>query len=136
MSDRKLTNQQQIKADEVAILLVSLRKKLKALEDEYKAQCAPLLEQKRLVDGKAEELLTKLGAENIKTKFGTIWVQVKDYASVKDLEAFHAFVKEHGLEFMENRANVTACREWAKHNGSLPPGVHFNPVRTVIVRQS
>lgn len=137
MNGKLLTTDQIERADELAALMIKVRNKLKALEQEFKEKSAPWVENQRLLEGKAQEFLKATGQESAKTRFGTIHLVTNYYASLEDPDAFMDYVMANGaFELMDRRANSTACREFAEENGKLPPGVHINAVRQARVREA
>jgi hypothetical protein len=103
-----------------------------------KRQKAELEEYELALDKLAGRLLLFLDyhhQEMARTAEGTVSATLRDTASLSDPDAFMEFVAEHELyELLDRRANATACKDFAKENGTLPPGVKINTIRNVSVR--
>jgi hypothetical protein len=81
--------------------------------------------------------LEHTGQEMARTAAGTVSATEKATASLPDPDVFMEFVVEHRRHDLLNRhANATACLDFAKENGTLPPGVKISRVRSVSVRSA
>ena len=116
---------------------LDLRDWIEQKEKEFKEYLAPYVEFAAQLDGQLLEFLDASKIEMARTEKGTVYVQEREYAQVKDPEALMQCVRETGLlELLQARASAPACREYAKEYDSLPPGVSFNVVRSAIIRRA
>jgi len=121
--------------DELVRAFVELRKVVKEIEDRHKQELAKPLRLKELLTAELLEGLASTGQEMARTQYGTVSAAVRVTPSCSDPNLFIAYVREHdAYELMDRRPNGTACAEFAKAHGQLPPGVKVSQVRYVNVR--
>lgn len=121
--------------DELVRAFVELRKKTKEIEDRHKQELAKPLRLKELLTEELLEGLASTGQEMARTQYGTVSAAVRVTPSCSDPNLFIAYVRENdAYELMDRRPNGTACAEFAKEHGQLPPGVKVSSVRYVNVR--
>lgn len=114
---------------------VTIRDHIKQAEKVMKDHLAPFEAKKEEITAELIKLLDAQGAEMARTKNGTVSKLVRHTASLADPDAFMEYVRENDLyELIDRRANAVACREHAKYNGTLPPGVKLNSQVYVGVR--
>lgn len=121
-----------------------------AVVDAYVRTRDQIEERKRAFDAEIEELkqlqerresflkgeLDRLGVESFKTAHGTAFIDWKDSATVKDREAFFAWVKENdAFEFFESRVSKTAVKQRLEEGSPPPPGVDYVKIKDVKVRR-
>lgn len=112
------------------------RKRLDQAEEAYEAQTKPLRELKAMLEGWFSEFLTTTGQQTAVTPQGTVHWNTKTTASLEDPDAFMRHVIGTGqYELLERRANAKSAREFAEANGTLPPGVKLNTIRTIGVNK-
>jgi hypothetical protein len=136
-----MTNQElaepeiEYKFDKLVKAFVDTRSVIEDIEERYKQEKKKPLRLKELL---TEQLLKKLkqtGQEMARTKYGTVTAVTHDTASCSDPDIFIHYVSEHNAyELLDRRPNKTACKEFLKNNGELPPGVKFNSKQDVNVR--
>jgi hypothetical protein len=123
------------KLDKLIYYYIQVRDTIDSIKHRHKDELA---KYEKVKGHLTESLLTALdgtGQEMARTKMGTVSAAVRDTASCTDANAFIDFVREHdAYELMDRRPNGTACKEFAKANGTLPPGVKINSTRYVNVR--
>src|SRR6266576_838310 len=120
--------------DELVRAFVELRKVVKEIEDRHKQELAKPLRLKELLTAELLEGLASTGQEMARTQYGTVSAAVRVTPSCSDPNLFIAYVREHdAYALMDRRPNGTACAEFAKAHGQLPPGVKVSQVRYVNV---
>lgn len=125
-----------LNADECIDLFIKLRDILKELDEEHERRTAPLLEKKKVLEGRLQELLDQTGGDSIKTAHGTCHLTTRRSTSLADPDAFMNFVKDtEQWELLDRRANTTAVYEFVRKNGGLPPGCTLSAVKTIGVRR-
>jgi hypothetical protein len=123
------------RVDKLVADYIATRNYIKALKDKHKAELAEFELALEKLGGRLLLFLDSHGQEMARTAAGTVSATVRDTASLSDPDIFIEFVAEHGLyELLDRRANATACKDFAKENGTLPPGVRINTLRGVSVR--
>lgn len=121
--------------DELVRAFVELRKVVKEIEDRHKQELAKPLRLKELLTEELLEGLASTGQEMARTQYGTVSAAVRVTPSCSDPNLFIAYVRENdAYELMDRRPNGTACAEFAREHGQLPPGVKVSSVRYINVR--
>ncbi len=116
---------------------VQIRDKLKEMDDAHEKKRAKLVEVQNLLSGYMEGFLEKIGAQNIKTPFGTCHRTTRYTTSLADPDAFMTFVKTSGkFELLDRKANATAVKDYVGEHGALPPGVNLSALRSVGVKRA
>jgi hypothetical protein len=129
----KLSSADLARADEIAACMILVRNKLEEIDKLRE----PWVKKQEQLKDVALEFLKKTGQESAKTANGTFNIHTRYTASLTDGEAFMDFVVARNLfELLEHRASSTACRDYAKENGELPPGVKISTFETVQVRKA
>jgi len=114
---------------------ITLRNYIDKIKKEYKEALKPCEDLKDKLTARILAFLDGSDQEMARTTEGTVTKGVKHTASLDDPTMFMDFVKEHGRDdLLDRKANAKACLEYAEENGSLPPGVKINSIRTISVR--
>lgn len=121
--------------DELVRAFVELRKVTKEIEDRHKQELAKPFRLKELLTERLLESLAETGQEMARTQYGTVSAAVRVTPSCSDPNLFIDYVRKNdAYELLDRRPNSTACQEFAKEHGCLPPGVKVSQVRYVNVR--
>lgn len=116
---------------------VKLRDLIKEKDDAHKAAMKPYREALEKLNNLMLAELNNIGGDSIKTGAGTVYKTERKSASLEDGEAFMEYIiQNEAWELIDRKANVTAVEDFAKSNGTLPPGVKFTVMQTVGVRRS
>jgi hypothetical protein len=117
---------------------VQIRDAIEQIKDKHKLELAPYEEIKQKLIGEMLDFLDKSGLKAAKTSAGTVSITVRHTAVCSDPDEFIDFVFVNNLrELIDRRANAVACRDYAtEHDGTLPPGVKINSLRTVGVTRA
>lgn len=117
---------------------VLVRDEIDAMKERHKAELKPYEDVKNKLIGEMLAFLDSTGQKSAKTAEGIATVIVRHTAVCTDPDLFIEFVFEKNLrDLIDRRANAVACRDYAEeHDGSLPPGVKINSMRTVGVTRS
>jgi hypothetical protein len=120
--------------DKLINYFIQLRTQRDEMRERHKQEEAPTLHGMEVVSGELIKILDGAGVESARTKSGTASLSTHDSASCSDPNLFMEYVREHdAYELMNRHPNPTACKEFAKEHGKLPPGVKLNIKRTVRV---
>ena len=94
------------------------------------------MELKDRLEGWFGEFLSTTGQTSAVTPHGTIHWNTRYTAVLEDPDTFMRHVIGTGeYDLMERRASATAAQEYAKANGTLPPGVRLNSKRSIGVNK-
>jgi len=123
------------RVDKLVADYIATRDHVKKLKEKHKNELAEFELALEKLSGRLLLFLDYHGQEMARTAEGTVSATYRDTASLSDPDIFMEFVAEHGLyELLDRRANATACKDFAKDTGTLPPGVRINTLRGVSVR--
>jgi len=115
---------------------VSLRDKIKALDEAHKEKMKPYREMLDTLGGIMLQHLQNQGAESVATSSGTVYQTVKNSASIVDGASFWQFVNQNeAWDLIDKKANVSAVQDFIEAHNAPPPGVNFSSVITVGVRR-
>ena len=123
------------RVDKLVAAYIATRTHIKRMKEKHKEELAEFELALDKLSGRLLLFLDAHGQEMARTAEGTVSATSRDTASLSDPDVFMDFVAEHGLfELLDRRANATACKDFAKDTGTLPPGVRINTMRGVSVR--
>lgn len=108
---------------------------LREYEDKDKALKADLSDLEQLMLG----ICNDVGADSIKTSFGTVMRSVKERAVCNDWDSFKGFIQERGLvDLLEKRIHQGNFKEFMEQHidAGLPPGVNLMREFAVTVRKA
>lgn len=121
--------------DELVEAFIVNRNNIREIEARHKLELAkPLRYRERL----AEEMLKVMnanGEKSVRTAFGTVTAIVHEsYSCRENPDLLVDYVRENdAYELLDRRPNKTACREFLRMNGELPPGVKLTAKQDVRV---
>jgi len=121
--------------DKATEAYLKLREKKSQIQQRHKEELKPINEKMERIENAILAHFQKTGQQSAKTAHGTPYIKNREHASVADREAFMGFVLEGGhLQFLENKANISAVREFIAEHDEPPPGVKFTSEPKVYVR--
>jgi hypothetical protein len=116
---------------------IKVRDTIKAADEEHAKKMQPLKDLQDVLTGWMQRFLEHSGADSIKTSEGTCYSTTRYSASLADPQAFMQYViTNNQFDLLDRKANVTACRDYVKDHGVLPPGVNMSSISTVGVRRA
>lgn len=116
---------------------VSLRDKIKALEETHKKAMAPYKEMLDTLGNIVLKHMQDTNVESVKTGEGTAYISERTSVSLQDAEAFMQYVIANSAwELMDRKANAAAVEVFIKKTGGLPPGAKFNKMIKIGVRRA
>jgi hypothetical protein len=126
-----------IPTDKLVRAYVKIRDARKELSDEYEKQDGELKESLEIIEAQLLEACKTIGADSIRTPYGTISRTVKKRYWTNDWHSFYAFLKEHeALELLEKRVAQTNMSTFLEENPDLhPPGLNVDSRYSVVVRR-
>jgi hypothetical protein len=121
--------------DELVRVFIENRNLIKSIEERHKIELAKPLKLREMLAERMLKQLKDSGQEMGRTQYGTVTAVTHDSMSCKDANLFINYVRENdAYELVDRRPNKTACKEYLKANGQLPPGVKMNSKQDVNVR--
>jgi len=129
-----------IPTDKLVKVYVKIRDARKALSDKYEQEDGELKDMLDEIELQLLEACKTVGADSIRTSFGTISRTVKKRYWTSDWYSFHEFVKEHeaygAMNLLEKRIAQTNMASFLEDNPDLhPPGLNVDSRYSVIVRR-
>lgn len=126
-----------IGADKLVQTYVKVRDKRKVLADEFKDKDKELQDILDIIEAELLEACKSIGADSIRTEFGTVSRKVSKRYWTNDWHSFHEFLKEHdALDLMEKRVSQSNMNTFLEENPDLlPPGLNVNAKYTVVIRR-
>ena len=119
--------------DEVVKGYIKLRDRKQKMKKEQADDLRPISEKMTLLENWLLRDLQTRKVESQKTAEGTAFISTMAAATVKDRDAFFAFVKENEMwDLLENRVSKTVVRDYLEDTGEVIPGVNYQ--ETVVVR--
>jgi len=128
----------EITADKLVSIYIKLRDKRAQALKEFEELDAELKTQQDMVSGKLQEMLKEIGADNIKTKHGTVSRTIKTRYWTSDWSSMFQFIKDNdAMYLMEQRIHQTNIKKFLEENpDQLPIGLNSDSRYTVSVRKS
>lgn len=126
-----------IKADKLVKAYVKIRDKRKQLADDYEKQDKELEESLDRIESELLEICKEMGADSIRTEFGTVSRKVAKRYWTNDWHSFYKFLMDRGMpELLEKRIAQTNMSTFLEENPDiLPPGLNVDRRYTVSVRR-
>ena len=128
----------EIAADKLAKVYLKMRDKRQELARQFEEQDSVLKEQMEIVENKMPDVCKDLGADSIKTAYGTIIRSVKTRYWTADWESMHNFIKDNGAyDLLERRIHQANMKQWLQENpDQLPMGLNSESRYSTTVRRS
>lgn len=127
-----------VTAEKLVRAHLKLRDAVSKLTKEYEQARAALEEKKDAIDTALREMCKDIGAESIKTEYGTAYMSIKPQYGSADWDSFLNFMKEHDcLHLLQQRIAQKNMQEFLDSNPDLlPPGLTSNNKLTIVVRRA
>lgn len=123
--------------DELVGKYIALRDMIKAEEAVFEAGIAPKKELLKKAELRMLDELNKMGADSIKTPYGTAYRAVRVSASVADREVFFNFIrKTDNFDLLTSHVSSDAVKVFIDANSEPPPGVNITQRAYVNIRRS
>lgn len=135
MEENKITP-----TDKLVKTYIKIRDKRRALTADYEKADKELEECLDTIEQELLEVCKAVGADSIRTEFGTFTRSVKKRYWTDDWYSFHEFMKEHEahgtMSLLEKRIAQTNMATFLEDNPDLhPPGLNVDSRYTVVVRR-
>jgi len=128
----------EITADKLVSIYIKLRDKRAQALKAFEELDTELKTQQDMVSDKLQEMLKEIGADNIKTKHGTVTRTIKTRYWTSDWASMFQFIKDNdAMYLMEQRIHQTNIKKFLEENpDQLPIGLNSDSRYTVSVRKS
>ena len=127
-----------IPADKLVSAYIRLRDARSKILKEFEEKDSELKAQQDMVSDHLQDLLKIVGADNIKTKHGTVTRTIKTRYWTSDWSSMFEFIKDNdAMHLMEQRLHQTNIKKFLEDNpDQLPIGLNSDSRYTVSVRKS
>ena len=118
---------------------IKKRDDIREMMDRHKEELAPLKEELSRIENFFSDYLEKTGAENIKTKQGTVYRSTTYVASVEDWDATLGWILEDPNDrsaFLERRVSKGAVMDYMEQTDEPIPGVKIGSSVRINFRRS
>jgi len=128
----------EMKADKLVRVYIKIRDAREALARKYEEEDGALKEQQETIKAELLDKFKAVGADSLKTEFGTASRTTKTRYWTSDWGSMHAFCKEHDvLDLMERRISQGNMKNFLKENPEVKvPGLNSDSYYDVSVRRS
>ena len=125
------------KADKLTLAYIKMRDKRAELAKEYEAEDARIQEQMDMVEAELKNMCEEIGADSIKTAYGTVYRSVKTQYQVNDWDSMYKFIMENNVpQVLERRISTTNMKQFLEENPTLvPPGLNSDTEYQISVRK-
>jgi hypothetical protein len=122
-------------AKKLVKVYVKIRDKRKQIKEAFETEDKALEDQLDAINVELLEMLKTMGAESMRTEFGTITKRVYKRYYTNDWYSFHNFVKEHdALDLLEKRVSQGNMSQFLEENPDLhPPGLNVDSRYAVVI---
>lgn len=123
--------------DEIVEKYMTLRERKKEMKTEYESKVATIDEAMDRIERHFLGKMQEAGMESIRTKFGTVYKQVRVSTTVADREMFKQYCDDNDAwHLIDIRCQPTAIKEFKEEHDDVPPGVNFSQHMVVNIRKS
>jgi hypothetical protein len=116
---------------------IRLRDRKAQMDADHKQKLAPIQAAMDKAEAALLALFDQQGMDSAGCAAGTAYRTTRTSATVADMDAFLAWVKENEMwHFLERRVAKTQVDEYVAANSDLPPGVNYNSMTSINVRRA
>ena len=129
---------EQVALDTLAAVYLKMRDARDAVRREAEAKEKEIEDEMRIVEQQMLDACKAIGADSIRTPYGTIIRSIKSRYWTNDWDSMYQFIKEHdAYGLLEKRLHQTHMKEFLEENPDvLPAGLNVENQYTVVVRRS
>lgn len=127
-----------ITADKLVKSYINLRNKRKQILTAFEEEDNELKAQQELITDKLLEMCKEVGADSLKTQYGTVSRSVSTRYWTSDWGSMYDFIKEHeAFQLLEQRIHQSNMKKLLEESPDLlPPGLNSDSKYTVTVRKA
>lgn len=125
----------EITAERLVSAYIKLRTARQELKAKYDTEEAALERQQDMVTERLQDMMKEIGADSLKTKFGTVSRKIKVRYWPSDWGAMYDFIREHGIpDLLEQRLCQSKMQAFLDdHPELLPAGLNADSKYTITV---
>jgi hypothetical protein len=116
---------------------VALRDEKRDLERNMALKIEQLDKDMEVLTSAMKDLCKELGADSIRTAYGTVIRSIKTKYWTQDWSSFHRFMKDHdAFELLEKRIHQTNMKTFLEENPDLlPEGLNMDKEYAITIRK-
>lgn len=124
-----------ITAEKLIAVYIKMRDAKEALDKEYEAKKAELVNKMNTINGELLDILAKAGGESIKTSNGSVRKTIKTRYWTSDWGSMYKFIKEEdAIYLLEQRVHQSNMKKFLTENpDKLPMGLNMESSYSVVV---
>lgn len=124
--------------DKMVKIYIKIRDHLRAEQAAFAAKEEAIQAQLQTIESHLLERCKDIGAQNIKTKYGTVIRSVKTEYSTNDWDSLYEYIDEHKLYgILFKRINQANLKQWLEEHPTLvPKGLNVTNSYSITVRRS
>lgn len=127
---------QEVSLDTVMARRFELVEEAAVIANRHKAELAPLTEEIGLCESFIKSAMNDAGIQQCKTASGMAFFTTKDSVTMRDWDAFAAYIKANDAWHLLNHAAAkNACKEFIETNNAPPPGVEYSAYKDLSWRR-
>lgn len=125
-------------AEELVSAYVNIREQKRMLDEEYKAKINEMTSMMDEVEMALLEICKGVGADSIKTSYGTVMRGVKSMYTTTNWDELYKTIHEHNaFELLERRIHQGHMKQFLEENpGVHPAGLNVDNKYTITVRKA
>lgn len=123
--------------DDLVEAYVALRDEKRALEQSLAEQIKELDTQLDIISSALNDMCKELGADAIRTSYGTVIRSVKTKYWTNDWSSIYSFIKEHdAFELLEKRIHQSNMKMFLEENQDVHPmGLNMDKEYAITIRK-
>lgn len=127
-----------ITADKLVKSYINIRNKRQQLLAQFEEEDNTLKQQQDMISERLLEMCRDIGADSLKTQFGTVSKSIKTRYWSSDWGSMWDFIKEHeAFQLMEQRIHQTNMKQFLEENPTIHPmGLNSDSKYTISVRKA
>jgi hypothetical protein len=125
-------------ADKLVAAYIKIRTKREQLKTTFEEQDSELRAKQDMISEELLEMCKSIGANSLKTTFGTASKTVKTRYWTSDWESMYDFIRQNdGFHLLEQRIHQTNIKKFLEDNPDLlPPGLNSDSRYTITIRKA
>ena len=124
--------------DKLTEAYIKIRDARSQLKNEFESKDKALEESAKIIEQSMLDACKHLGADSVRTPYGTIIRSIKSRYWTNDWDSMYRFISEHdAFALLEKRLHQSHMKEFLAENPDLQPmGLNVESEYTVVVRRA
>jgi hypothetical protein len=132
-----MSEESSLQLDKLVEAFLKIREARTSLKTKYEQEDKALEESAKLIEHSMLDACKQLGADSIRTPYGTVIRSIKSRYWTNDWDSMYRFIREHdAFALLEKRLHQSHMKEFLAENPDLQPaGLNVESEYTVVVRR-